>query len=138
MKSSKFITNITLNDNNKPGQIISLNVHEIDGGYIGIDTNFTEEVANYIINPYEECDIVKLTDVDGADEELDPPLDDDTIVGYLRVLVAMDAVANRMSSLAKLEFKTSVAQMAGLSYDELEISIGSAQVFLAKSDEYKQ
>ena len=76
--------------------------------------------------------------VDGADEELDPPLDDDTIVGYLRVLVAMDAVANRMSSLAKLEFKTSVAQMAGLSYDELEISIGSAQVFLAKSDEYKQ
>jgi hypothetical protein len=135
MKISKFITNVTLNDNNSPGQIISLNVHQIDGGYIGIDTNFTEEVANYIINPYEECDFVKIVDPDGNDDTIDPPLTEDTIAGYLRVLVAMDTAINRMDSLAKLQMKMNVAHLAGISYDELEILIGSAQVFLDKSNE---
>jgi hypothetical protein len=66
MKTSKYITSVTLNDNHNPGQIITLNVHQIDGGYIGIDSNFIEEVANYIINPYVEDDMVQIVDPENS------------------------------------------------------------------------
>lgn len=133
MKISQFVTNITINDSNNPGQIISLNVHQIDGGYIGIDTNFTEEVANYIINPYEECELVKLVDSDGNDEEFDPPLSDDTIIGFLRILKAIDYVVQRHENLNRFNFRILVANAAKMSVDEYDVYLGLAQAFLTES-----
>jgi hypothetical protein len=68
-------------------------------------------------------------------ESLDPPLEDDTILQSLRVLIAMDEVLHSQKSLDRLEFKTKVSQALKMTLDEYEIAIGTAQAFLTKNQD---
>ena len=135
MKTSTFITNISLNDTDSPGQIINLNVHKIDGGYIGIDTNYTEEVANYIINPYSDIDMVKLIEADADDIKIDPNLKEDTFVCLMKALMAMCDEINLLPSLPRLETRYRIASRLRMSLDELDILLYKAQAFVDKSNE---
>ena len=128
MKISKFITNITINDNDYPGQIINLNVHHISGGYVGIDTNYLDEVANYITNPYEAPDFVQLRD--SSDDKLDPPLNEHLMVGLMKTVVALDEIVQSLDSLQRLTLKAKFFGQKKLSLDEYEIFVGMARNFL--------
>jgi hypothetical protein len=130
MKISKFITNITLNDVESPGQIITLAVHQIDGGYIGIDTNYTDEVANYIYNPYADIDLVKLVDPDSAETKSDPSLKEDTIVNLLQILLTLLEELGKLDSYPKLSLRCAIAQRIKSGLAEVDFLIDIAQVFV--------
>lgn len=135
MKISKFITNITLNDVESPGQVITLTVHQIDGGYIGIDTNYTDEVANYIYNPYADIDLVKLVDPDSTETKSDPSLKEDTIVNLLQILLTLLEELGKLDSYPKLSLRCAIAQRLKIGLAELDILLDKAQVFVANNQQ---
>lgn len=133
MKISKFITNVTLNDNINPGQIITLAVHQVEGGYIGIDTNYTDEVANYIFNPYADIDLVRLVETDSGESKNDPGLKEDTIVCLLHILMSMLEQLGKLDSYPKLSCRMAIAQKMKMSLDELDILLDKAYDFVLEN-----
>ncbi len=127
MKNSQYIKTIEIPDTENPGQVIHLDIHKVDGGFIGIDSSFPEEVANYIANPYQDCEFVKLTDSLGNDEEIDPPLEEDELVGFLRILVAIDATSQRLEEKQRELLLSGIAKRAGLTLDRLSVLFGLAK-----------
>lgn len=127
MKVSKFIKTITDYNPHNPGEIISLDIHQVDGGFVGIDSSFTEDVANYIANPYEDCQLVKLQDPMGNDDEIDPPLEEDELVGFLKILVALDATSQLLPSDHREALLDGLAKRAKLTRDRLNVLLGLAQ-----------
>lgn len=137
MKSSQYIKTIEIMDPDNPGQVIHLDIHKVDGGFIGVDTSFTEEVANYIANPYQDCELVKLTDPLGNDEEIDPPLEEDELVGFLRILVAIDQASQLLDEKQRELLLSGIAKRAGLAIDRLSVLFGLARQCLGGAAFYQ-
>lgn len=131
MKNSEYIKTISINNPKNPGEKITLAIHSVDGGYVGVDANYIDEVANYIINPFEECDFVKLTDPMGSDDELDPPLREDAILGFVRLLAAFDDVSNSELFLRQ-EILRHVQERSKMSSDEVSMLLGMAKEILSE------
>ena len=129
MKNSEYIKTISINDPRHPGEKIVLAIHQLDGGYIGVDTNYIDEVANYLINPFEECEFVKLTDPMGNDDEIDPPLNEDIIFCFLNMLVAFDD-ATQHDSASKEQLLQRVSAFTQLNSDQVSYLLGIAREFL--------
>lgn len=127
MNTATFIKTIEINDPRSPGVTVSLDIYEVEGGFVGVDSSFTEEVANYIANPYAECQLVKLQDPMGNDEEIDPPLEEDELVGFLRILVALDQTSQLLPSESREIMLNGLAKRAGLTRDRLNVLLGLAQ-----------
>lgn len=127
MKNAKFIKTIEINNPDKPGVTISLDIYEVEGGFVGVDSSFTEEVANYIANPYAECQLVKLPDPIGNDEEIDPPLEEDELCGFLKILVALDQTSQLLEVEQREIMLNGLAKRAGLTRDRLSVLLGLAQ-----------
>lgn len=126
MKTSQYIKTIELMDPDNPGQVVHLDIHRVDGGFIGVDASFSEEVANYIANPYQDCELVKLTDSLGNDDEIDPPLEEDELVGFLRILVAIDRTSQLLDEHQREALLSGIAKRAGLTIDRLSVLFGLA------------
>jgi hypothetical protein len=137
MKNSQYIKSVEIDDPNHPNQIIRLDIHKIDGGFIGIESSFTEEVANYIANPYQDCELVKLTDSLGNDEDIDPPLEEDELVGFLSILVAIDKTSQMLDEKQRELLFSGIAKRAGLPPDRLNILFGLAKQCLEQSTLYQ-
>lgn len=137
MKNSKFIRTIEINDPENIGQVVILDIHRISGGYIGIESSYPEEVANYIANPYEDCELVKLSDPLGSDDEIDPPLEEDELVGFLRILVAVDSTAKLLDEKQRELFYSGIAKKAKLSADRLGVLFGLAKECLDNAALYQ-
>lgn len=137
MKISQYIKTIEISDTDNPGQVIHLDIHKVDGGFIGVETSFTEEVANYIANPYQDCELVKLTDSLGNDEEIDPPLEEDELVGFLRILVAIDRTSQLLDQNQRELLLSGIAKRAGLTLDRLNVLFGLAKQCLDGADLYQ-
>ena len=127
MKNSIFITTARINDPRNPGQVIDLDIHEVDGGVLGISPTFAEEVANYIANPYEDCQLVRLTDPMGNDEIPDPPLEEDELVGFLKILHGLDSTLALLDPAARSIILDGVALRAGLARDRIDVLFGMAK-----------
>lgn len=126
MKNSEYIKTISINNPKNPGEKITLAIHQIDGGYVGIDANYIDEVANYIVNPFDKCGFVKLTDPMGNDEDVDPPLRDDVILGFVRLLAAFDSVMSESFS-SREEMLATIFGRSKLSSDEVSVLLGMAK-----------
>jgi hypothetical protein len=127
MKTSIFVTTVKIVDPQNPELAIDLDIHKVDGGYVGISPDFSEEVANYIANPYEECQLVKLEDPQGNDNDLDPPLEEDELVGFLKILNAIDKTLSLLPVDQRDIMLDGIAKRAGLSRDRIEVSFGMAK-----------
>jgi hypothetical protein len=134
MKHSTFVTNVNINDPHNPGVIINLSVHEIDGGYIGIDNNFIDEVANYIINPYQTTQLIMLNDSTSDDDIFDPPVDDDTYYGFAKLLHAFDMAVLRGTDFERNTIMSELESMTGISHDRIDVILGFAQAVVASED----
>jgi len=110
-----------------PGVVISLDLHQVDGGVIGIACDYSNEVANYILNPYEGCQLVKLADPTGEDEAIDPPLEEDEIVGFLKILKAFDDTCALLSESSRTTIIEGISKRSGLSRDRIEVLLGMAK-----------
>jgi hypothetical protein len=137
MKTSKYIKTVEINNPDNPGEVIHLDIHQVDGGFIGIETSFTEEVANYIANPYQDCELVKLKDSIGNDDEIDPPLEEDELVGFLRILVAVDETSQLLDESKRELLLSGIAKRAGLPPDRLSILFGLAKQCLEGAELYQ-
>ena len=133
MKSSSFITTVSLNDPDNPGTIINLSVHAIDGGYIGIDSNFIGEVANYIINPYQTTQLIRLNDGASDDETYDPPTDDDTYYGFVKLLHSFDVALSRGTDYDRKLIMDEVERTSGIPADQIDVLLGFAQQILQET-----
>lgn len=127
MEKSIFITNVRINDPRNPGQVINLDIHQVDGGFLGISADFVDEVANYVANPYEDCQLVKLTDPLGNDDIPDPPLDEDELVGFLKILSGLDATLSLLPLDQRSIILDSIAKRARLSRDRIDMLLGMAK-----------
>lgn len=127
MKTSLFILTVKINDPRNPGDVITLDIHQVDGGIIGISSEYTDEVANYILNPYEGCQLVKLTDPMGGDDAADPPLEEDEVVGFLKILKAFDDTCGLLPEDSKNVILDGISKRAGLSRDRIDVLLGMAK-----------
>lgn len=127
MKKSIFITNTRINDPRNPGEVIDLDIHEVEGGFIGISSDYVDEVANYIANPYVDCQLVKLTDPQGNDDIPDPPLEEDELVGFLKILNALDSTISLLPADQKDVILNGIAKRAGLSRNSIDVLFGMAK-----------
>jgi len=127
MKKSVFITTVEINDPRVPGEVINLDIHQVDGGIIGISSDFVDEVANYVANPYADCELVKLTDPAGNDDLPDPPLEEDELVGFLKILVAIDSTSQLLPEEQRNLLLDGIAKRAGLARDRLDVLFGMAK-----------
>ena len=127
MKTAKLVKMVDINHPEYPGTVISLNIYDVEGGYVGVDSSFTDEVANYIANPYAECQLVKLPDPIGNDDEIDPPLEEDELVGFLRILVAFDSTIQLLPVEQQEIIMNGLAKRSGLSRDRLSVLLGLAR-----------
>jgi len=133
MKTAKLVKTIEINHPEYPGTVISLNIYEVEGGYVGVDSSFTDEVANYIANPYAECQLVKLPDPIGNDEEIDPPLEEDELVGFLRILTAFDSTIQLLPVEQQEIIMNGLAKRSGLARDRLSVLLGLARQEVASA-----
>jgi hypothetical protein len=127
MKKSIFILTARINDPRNPGDVIDLDLHEVEGGIIGISNEYVDEVANYIMNPYEGCQLVKLTDPAGNDDIPDPPLEDDETVGFLKILKAFDDTCRLLPEDSRNVILDGISKRAGLSRDRIDVLLGMAK-----------
>lgn len=127
MKNSVFIRNVEIKDPRNPGEIFHLDIHEVDGGIIGISSDYAEQVANYILNPYEGCQLVKLTDPMGNDEEADPPLEEDEVIGFLKILNGLDSTLALLTAEQRSVILDGIAKRAGLTRDRIDVLLGMAK-----------
>lgn len=138
MKSSQYIKTVELHDPDNVGQVIRLDIHRVNGGFLGIDASFTEEVANYVANPYQDCEFVKLTDSLGSDEDdIDPPLEEDELFGFLRILVAIDRTSQLLDEKQRELLLSGIAKRAGLAPDRLSVLFGLARQCLENAALYQ-
>jgi hypothetical protein len=127
MVKSAYITTIKVNDHRNPGQTIDLDIHQLDGGIIGIESAYTEEIGNHIANPYHDCQVVLLSDPQGGDVEPDPPLEDDELVGFLKILVGIDAGIQKLQPENRPKFLSGLSKLTALSVDRLDFLFGLAK-----------
>lgn len=127
MRTSTFVTSVVCNDPNQPGCTIDLSVHQIDGGYIGIDSNYIDEVANYIVNPYQSTQIIKLCDNSSYDEASDPSTDEDTFYGFLKLLSAVDVALLKSSRYDRELVLSDLETMSGIRVDQIQVLLGIAK-----------
>lgn len=127
MKKSIFITTARINDPRNPGAVIDLDIHEVEGGVIGISADFVEEVANYVANPYADCQLVKLTDPQGNDDIPDPPLEEDELVGFLKILNGLDNTVSLLPVEQRDIILNGIAKRVGLSRDRIDVLLGLAK-----------
>jgi len=127
MKKSEFILTAQINDPRNPGDVIVLDIHQVDGGIIGISDEYVEDVANYIMNPYESCQLVKLTDPAGNDDTIDPPLEEDETVGFLKILKAFDDTCNLLPDDSRNIILDGISKRAGLPRDRISVLLGMAK-----------
>lgn len=126
MKISTFVSEVDVNDPRFPGRVVRLHIHEVDGGFIGINDDYCETVANYILNPYRGCQIVKL-DEQGGDEAVDPPLEEDEVFGFLKILKAFEDTCNLLSVDSKNIILDGISKRTGLSRDRIDVLLGMAK-----------
>lgn len=127
MKISTFVTTVSVSDPRFPGKVFFLDIHQVDGGIIGISNDYADEVANYILNPYEGCQLVKLADPTGDDAAVDPPLEEDEVVGFLKILKAVDDTCNLLNEDARKVILDGISKRAGLSRDRIDVLLGMAK-----------
>jgi hypothetical protein len=127
MKKSSFVTNISCNDPNYPGSVINLSVHHVDGGYIGIDCGFVEQVANYVVNPYCATQFIKLDNSDLDDEVYDPPTDGDSYYAALRLLTVFDDVLVRSTAYNRASIMNDLERYSGIPSDQIEVILGTVR-----------
>lgn len=126
MVKSTHIISAQINDPRRPGSVITLDIHEVPGGIIGIQPDYAEQVSNHVMNPYEDCQIVLLSDPEGGDDEPDPPMDEDELVGFLKIINAVDVNISRMEGSNRSVFLSGMAKLSGISVDRLEVLFGLA------------
>jgi hypothetical protein len=127
MKKSIFIMTASINDPRNPGTVIELDIHEVEGGIIGISSDFVDEVANYVANPYADCQLVKLTDPQGNDDIPDPPLEEDELVGFLKILSGLDSAVSLLPAEQKDVILNAIAKRANLTRDRIDVLFGMAK-----------
>jgi len=127
MVKSVYITTVQVNDHRNPGQTISLDVHELEGGFIGIESAYSEEIGNHIANPYHDCQIALLSDPQGGENEPDPPLEEDELVGFLKIIVGIDAGIAKLQPDNRPTFLSGLSKLTGLTTDRLDFLFGLAK-----------
>lgn len=124
MNNSTFIVTAEINDPRFPGEKIILDIHEIEGGTLGIDPSYSEEIANYILNPYEECSFVKLSDSMDSDDILDPPIKEDEIYCFLKMLSSLDEIFSQLKEEDKNNILDILSKKTGFSRDKIDFHFG--------------
>jgi hypothetical protein len=127
MNKSVYITTAQVNDPRNPGVVIDIELHEIEGGIIGIQPDYIDEVANYIANPYHDCQIVLLTGPTSAGLHPDPDLDEDELCGFLRIIAAVDTVVTKLDVDKRPAFMSGISKISGLPEDQVELLFGLAK-----------
>mgnify|MGYP003418161521 CR=1 FL=1 len=127
MEKSIFIKTVSIDDPRNTGDAIDLDIHQIEGGFIGISSDFVEQVANYIMNPYEGCQLVKLSSPDGNDDELDPPIEEDETIGFLMILKAFDDTCSLLPKESRETILDGIAKRSGLGRKNVDLLLGMAK-----------
>jgi hypothetical protein len=130
IEKSTYISSVSFMDP-ASGSICLLDVHQIPGGYIGIDPSFIENVGNYIVNPFEETNFVLLTDNEGTDDAaLEPPIEEDDIFGFMLLVDSFRSVFENKEIISE-ELRNSIlkqiSEKSGLTEDRVEVLMGLAR-----------
>jgi len=96
---------------------------------MGIDTNYVDEVANYIINPFQECEFVKIDDNMSDDDLIDPPLAEDALLGFVRLLVAFDETFDQ-DEFSRKEKIDQILAKTNMTSDQVSMLLGLAKSVL--------
>ncbi len=134
MKNSQYIKTIDFTDPEDPNKIVQLDVHKLNDNYVAIESSFSETVANYILNPYEDCELIKLADPQGNDDVLDPPVEEDELIGFLKIIVMLDKISHSNEVQNRDVLLSSLAKKTGLETGQLEFLFGLARNVLEDVD----
>jgi len=135
MIKSEFIRMVeNIEDPTNPTSNINLQLHRIPGGIIGIEPSFTENIGNYIPNPFDEASFVFLSEPlaedFNSDPEPDPPLAEDDLFGFMLLVRAIGLVPESVivneRKIEKEKFLEAFSLLTNLNVDQIKLLIGKA------------
>lgn len=131
IERSTHIQTVEIEDPGLDGEVVSLEIHQVPGGLIGIPEDFRSDTATWIFNPFQTFQIVQLENpTDEDDDEVDPSFSDDITVCMLKTLRAVDLAVREMEPEARPKFLSGISKLAGLSEDQVNLLFGTAEEFV--------